>query len=123
MSNYFDKYVYVSEAPVQNPGPYSIQLSLADAAAQHTQPAAKSINTFATPLVNPQSKKVRGLRPRFLRLVLFTGSTPNIETRYKILPVLLAADFLWYIANPMTAVTINGVAWTITDFIQEDTYI
>jgi hypothetical protein len=119
MANYFDKYVYVPDNATATPGPYFARISLPDAAAQHTT-AVVNRDTFATPLSHIKSKRRKGLRPRYVNLRLDTGTTPNILTRHRAFLVLLPTDFAYYLANPMSTITISGAAWTIEDFVREN---
>lgn len=98
---------------------HPILLDTLTAAAAGTAPAGDVNNNIRAKV--SKTNRAYGLRPRGVRLSRVVGTAPNTFKRYKFLPVLTAAAFATPAFNIGATITINTVAWTVTEKKPEDT--
>lgn len=105
----FNKYVYTADSTVKHP----IRMS-ADAAAAQTTAAATTGATSSISARVGGSRRALGLHARGLRLQRTTGTGVNAKSFFTFLPILLPADYNASTANPGSAFTVGGVAYTVS---------
>lgn len=110
----FEIYAYTANSGSTHP----IRMSTASAAAQTTAAVPDAPVTSNISARVGASSRVRGLRPRGVRLKRSTGTGVNKKAFYTFLPILVAAD--WTALNFGSAVTVNGVAYTVSRKVPEN---
>jgi len=110
----YESYVYTSDEGSKHP----IRLSTDAALAQTTTPTTTGATSSISARVGG-SRRALGLIARGVRLKRSTGTGVARKSFFTFLPVLLPADFAGPEFIKGAAVTVNGVAYTVSKQLSE----